>query len=46
MMRNIYRNADCVTAIGGPYPLHQSKVIFEESDYDWVFEEFEDDGNE
>lgn len=28
----------CIAAIGGPYPLHQSKIIFEESDYDWVFE--------
>lgn len=31
-------NSSCITVIGGPYPLHQSRVIFAESDFDWVFE--------
>ena len=28
----------CITAIGGPYALHQSRPIFNASEFDWVFE--------
>ncbi len=31
-------NPSCITAIGGPYALHQSTTIFLESDFNWVFE--------
>jgi anaerobic magnesium-protoporphyrin IX monomethyl ester cyclase len=32
-------NSDCLTVLGGPYALHQSKVVFENGEeFDWVIE--------